>query len=324
MSNKVFLIVALILCGTLTWGQNPWFEFSKEIAEVEIKSSADGSMQKAMLYKSSKEGQPLIVHLHSWSASYLKTQPVILEQIRCLDYNYIYPDFRGSNNRPEACGSDLAISDIEDAISFALEKTAADRLQVHIIGSSGGGHASLMCYMRLTYPVRSFSAWVPITDLEAWYWEVLGRGYDNYAENILNVTSSGTTLDVAEARRRSPLFCPYPANLRKGASVSIYAGIHDGYTADVPITQSIYMYNKIVKEKYPNDKNAIVPDRDILEMLTKRSFPEVPPVNIGNRKLHYHKRISDVELVIFEGGHEMLSEYVFDLMPIGGEVRHEP
>ena len=32
----------------------------------------------------------------------------------------VYPNFRGPNNRPEACGSDFAVQDIEDAVDRVL------------------------------------------------------------------------------------------------------------------------------------------------------------------------------------------------------------
>ena len=324
VSGKIFLIPALMLYSTLLPGQSTWGEVSKEITEVEIRSSADGSMQKAMLYKSSKAGQPLIVHLHSWSASYRTAQPDMFAQIQYRDYNYVYPDFRGPNNRPEACGSDLVISDIADAIAYALKETGADGTEVHLVGSSGGGGAVMNCYMRLKYPAKSFSAWCSITDLESWYWEVLARGYTNYANSIMKSTSSVITLNIGEAKHRSPMYYPYDPKLREGASLSMYAGIHDGYTADVPITQTIHMYNKIVKEKYPEDTNATVPDRDIIELLSKRCYPGAPRANIGDRKLHYHKRAGDIEMVIFEGGHDRLDDQVIGLIPVLDKVKRNP
>jgi lysophospholipase L1-like esterase/pimeloyl-ACP methyl ester carboxylesterase len=324
MQFKILLMSALLLCSICAQGQQTWKDVWPEINEVEIKSSADGSMQKAMLYKSSKPGRPLVVHLHSWSATYRTVQPDIVPQIEYRDYNYIYPHFRGPNNRPEACGSDLVIADIEDAIAYALSVTGADRSQVHLVGSSGGGGTVMNCYMRLKYPAKSFSAWCSVTDVESWYWEVVSRGYHRYANDVLKCTSSTTTLNVAEARKRSPHFYPYPDKLRAGAALSMYAGVHDGYVADVPITQTLNMYNKIAQEKYPENKNAVVPDKDIIELLSKRSYPNAPPANIGDRKLHYHKRAGDIEVVIFEGGHDRLDDQLIGLMPIESEVKRNP
>ena len=95
-----------------------------------------------------------------------------------------HPDFRGANNKPEATCSTLVLSDIEDAIDFALKHTNADPQEVHIIGVSGGGLATLYAYMNIQYPVKSFSAWVPISDIDAWYWESVGRK-QKYADDIV-------------------------------------------------------------------------------------------------------------------------------------------
>ncbi|MDR1672275.1 MAG: GDSL-type esterase/lipase family protein [Bacteroidales bacterium] len=324
MKREFFVVSLCLLCSVFTTFSQSWDDASKgkwtaEFKEVDIKSSADGTTQKAMLYRSTKgAGQPLIVSLHTWSGNYTQTNPLTME-ILIRDYNFIQPDFRGPNNRPEACGSDLVIADIEDAIAYAIEKTDADKSQVHIVGASGGGYASFLCYMKLQYPVRSFSAWMPISDLEAWYWESVGRR-QRYSDDILKSTSPDGTPDFVEMRKRSPLHLPYPAH-RKGSSLYIYTGIHDGYTGSVPVTHSINMYNKIVYEKYPADKHNFVPQEDVVKMLAMRVFPGAPQATVGNRHIHYHKRTGDVELTIFEGTHEQLTDQAIGLIPVNKPVR---
>jgi len=156
-----------------------------------------------MLYRArQKEPRPLIVSLHTWSGAYLQEDP-LAEEILLRDWNYIHPDFRGPNNQPEACGSEQVISDIEDAIQFAIEHAHIDPSQVHIIGVSGGGYTTLMSYFKLNYPVKSFHAWVPVTNLVDWYWECTGRGLE-YARDLEEVTTGGNGFNPAEARKRSP------------------------------------------------------------------------------------------------------------------------
>ena len=78
-------------------------------AEVEIKSSADASMQKAIFHPSATaDAQPLIVSLHTWRGDYLQKDP-LADEILLRGWNYIHPNFRGSNTSPEACGSDKVI-----------------------------------------------------------------------------------------------------------------------------------------------------------------------------------------------------------------------
>src|SRR5690606_11465605 len=84
-------------------------QFPDGFVRVEIRSSADNTIQPAIFYRSKAlEKMPLIVSLHSWSNCYLNVDPHA-KNIKEKDWNYIYPNFRGPNNRPEACGSLLVV-----------------------------------------------------------------------------------------------------------------------------------------------------------------------------------------------------------------------
>ena len=66
------------------------------------------------------------------------------------------------------------------------------------------------------------------------------------------------------------------------------------------------MYNKIVKDFDTNEQEAIIPSEDIIELLTYRGFCGEKD-SIGGRKIHYKKTYKDkIQLIVFEGGHEML------------------
>lgn len=170
----------------IAWDNTAKRSWLPEFEKVEIKSSVDGAQQKAYIYKSkSREPMPLIVSLHTWSGYYNQTDP-LTKEILARDWNYIHPDFRGANRRPEAMGSPLALADIEDAIQYALKNMNVDKNEVHVIGVSGGGFATLAAFMNLDYPVKSFSAWASISDIEDWFWECSGRG-SRYAKDILAV-----------------------------------------------------------------------------------------------------------------------------------------
>ena len=157
----------------IAWDNTAKRSWLPEFEKVEITSSKDGAQQKAYIYKSkSCEPMPLIVSLHTWSGYYNQTDP-LTKEILARDWNYIHPDFRGANRRPEAMGSPLTLADIEDAIQYALKNMNVDKNEVHVIGVSGGGFATLAAFMNLDYPVKSFSAWASISDIEDWYWEAL-------------------------------------------------------------------------------------------------------------------------------------------------------
>lgn len=308
------------------WDNTKKSKWNKAFLKVEIPSSADGKMQKAYFHKSAKAGQPLIVCLHTWSANYEQHDPMAKE-ILSRDWNYVHPDFRGANNHPEAMGSPLVISDIEDAIRYALQNTEANPKEVHIIGASGGGYATLISYMNIAYPVKSFSAWVPISDIEAWYWESVGRK-QKYAKDILKALDTDSLSMQQKAHDRSPLYQTFPKKQRQDARLYIYTGVHDGYLGSVPITHSIRMYNRLVSEmkygttvpekiakKALKDKD-LVSDAEIIELLTKRckSKYDTSTMLLG-RSLYLVREFGNIRLSVFEGAHEQLP-HALELLPI--------
>ncbi|MFV0324036.1 MAG: GDSL-type esterase/lipase family protein [Bacteroides xylanisolvens] len=288
---------------------------------VEIPSTKDGVIQKAYMYGTTqKTPQPLIVSLHTWSGNFTQKDP-LTKEIMARDWNYIHPDFRGANKKPGTMGSPEVLADIEDAINYALKHTNADPDDVHIIGVSGGGFATLAAYMNVDYPVKSFSAWVPISDIEAWYWESVGRN-SRYAKDILNVVSTdGKTFNKEPAILNSPLRQEYPIEKRKDARLFIYTGIHDGYKGSVPITQSLNMYNRLVGElKYGTsdmdeimlkamDDPHLVSPKEMLELLGKRMKPDYEKNRkLFDREIHLTRKYKNIELTVFEGKHEQIPQ----------------
>lgn len=332
--NKKFtvFIVSLKLCFILgffsnifaqqepAWDNTAKKKWDKAFVEINIPSSADGSQQKAFMYTSkSKTPQPLIVSLHTWSGNYTQEDP-LAKEILARDWNYIHPDFRGANCHPKAMGSPLVLADIEDAIRYAVEHSKANPEEVHVIGVSGGGYATLLTYMNTTYPVKSFSAWVPISDVEAWYWESVGRG-SKYAKDILKSVSTDSTFNREETVLRSPIRHTFPIDKRKNAKLYIYAGIHDGYKGSVPITHSLNMYNRLVGElKYGNVTNEeiamnafsdkdLISQSEIIELLSKRINPDYDKSKtLYGRNIYFFRNYENIQLNIFEGRHEQLPQ----------------
>lgn len=323
MKNVVLLFLSLIYGGFSVLAQkDPVWDNTKdkhwgnEFVHVQIPSSTDGALQNAWFYRSSKAtGQPLIISLHSWSGDYNQEDPLTKEILQ-KDWNYIHPDFRGTNNKPDACGSPLVISDLLDAIHFAIKNAKVDTTNVHIIGVSGGGYLTLLAYMQLDYPVKSFNAWAPISDLQSWYWESRGR-HNKYANDLENVAKKGGVINWDELKSRSPMFLKVPQALRKNAVINIYEGVHDGYTGSVPISHSILFYNKIARALYPTNKNAVVPDSIWMSILIKQCNPDADSsLRIGDRMIHLQKKLPKASLTLFEGGHEMIVPRALDLIPV--------
>ncbi len=299
------------------WDDTRSKNWPSEVPKVSIPSSADGKAQNAYFYKApGAERKPLIVSLHTWSGNYEQKDTLVHFCIR-RGYHYIHPDFRGPNNNPEALGSNLVISDIDDAIAYALSNAPVDPGNIHVIGVSGGGYATVLTYMKSKHNIRSFSAYVGIYNLIDWYHESTGRG-NRYAGDIAAATSGDRNrLDINEAKKRSPYFMDTPTGLRKNSRLNLYCGIHDGYTGSVPVSHTLRVYNKIVKDFQPDAMAALIPEEYIRTMLSARSLPGMPDQGTFlGRKIIYRNQYSDlVSVTAFEGTHEM---------PPGNVLAHVP
>jgi hypothetical protein len=319
---NIYLCLLFIQWGIYAKAQNNGNEqgWPAECKKVEIISSADHTPQYAYFFQvKSNQPRPLVVKLHAWSSDYAKVDNVA--QL-CIDsdYNYINPDFRGGNDHPEACGSPLVIQDINDAIDYAIANANVDTTSIHIIGGSGGGYATLLCYMKIKRPIKTFTAWASITNLVDYYYECVGRKekYEKYAHDLEKVTSglpkSGFVpyFNETEAVKRSPIFMDTPVNLRKNSKLFIYAGIHDGgLSGDVPFIHSLKMFNKIVSDFDYSEQTALFSTEEMLRLLdwqTTKSQIFKDHLSVLIQRQYLNK----IQINLFEGGHEMISERMLD------------
>jgi len=119
---------------------------SAAAVRVEIPSTADGTLQPSYFAAPETcEKVPLLVVLHTWSYSFDSPRDTATETW-CSNkgWAYLYPNFRGPNHTPDACGSDKAVQDIVDAVSWAKKKANIDESRVYLLGGSGGGHMALL------------------------------------------------------------------------------------------------------------------------------------------------------------------------------------
>ena len=122
------------LVGTLIINGRAEGKYPDQVREVQIKSSVDGTFQKSLFFAPESEKKvPLLVALHTWSSGWQNTYYVPLAE-GCIErqWAFIHPDFRGPNKGPDACGSDLAVSDIIDAVKWAKEKTGIDTSRIYL------------------------------------------------------------------------------------------------------------------------------------------------------------------------------------------------
>ncbi len=320
---KRFLIVALACMfaavSAAAYDGNDWPAESKV---VQIKSSADGQMQPARFYAAkSKAPRPLVVRLHAWSAHYDVPERPLFEQLIKEDVNFISPDFRGPNERPEAMCSDLVLSDINDAIDYAIAHGNVDENEIHIIGGSGGGTATLFCYMRLQRKIKTFTAWSSITDILDYYYACKGRPeYDRYCHMIDQATSGvareGFTpyLDKQEAMRRSPILMDVPVELRKDSKLFLFHGIHDGgNSGDVPFTHTLRFFNKVVAAFDVTARDIMFTDTEMLRWMEWQIVGE--PFEREKQEVLVKRNYKDKVIVcLIDAGHTMVEGHELDAL----------
>jgi pimeloyl-ACP methyl ester carboxylesterase len=308
--QKTALLLLFVLVNT-AFAQRPDF-----LKKDSIRSSLDGNTQVFYYDKSTASTpQPLVVELHSWSNSADSQKDMVAAQANAKKWNYIFPDFRGVNNHPKACCSEFVISDIDEAIDWALKNLPVDPKRIYVIGTSGGGYATLAMFMKSRHQIQTFSAWASISDLSAWYGESVERK-NKYAAEILQCTGANSGFDAQKARERSPLFWKTPAKNRRNSHLQIYAGIHDGYTGSVPISHSINFYNKLLTDTGEKDHARYVSENEAASMLKTQTFSgQKPSKTIGDRAVLYQKSSKNISLTIFEGTHEILKNAALELIP---------
>jgi acetyl esterase/lipase len=287
----------------------------ESIKSVAINSSYDGKLQNIRYYRSKNKNRPLVTSLHSWSYGY--NQDLSSEHFsRCIerDWNCIFPDFRGPNNNPEACGSDAAMQDIRDAVSWAAKELVTDPRRFFLTGESGGGFASLLAASQRPSAWTAVSAWVPISDLEKWYYETSVRKlrYAGDLEKVCGCKPGVSNKIDSEYKKRSPIHNIWRAHI---IPMDINAGIHDGHNGNsVPVGQSIRAFNELAKA---SQKKEDVIDDEIIDYIERNeSVPDwFDKGNTAdgsyNRKIHLRRISSLSRLTIFEGGHEMLYDAAF-------------
>ncbi len=313
----VFFLVACAGCASLTkTGNLTRAEIEKgriedwpqAVADVRVASSGDGTEQHALFYASKSQiRRPLLVALHSWSGGYLqKTGVPYANWCIANDWIFIHPDFRGQNNRPQAMGSELVVADILSAVTYAKQHANVDESRIYLAGGSGGGFAALLLAGRAPEMWTAVSAWVPIIDLQTWYFESVERRqkYAGEIEVALGGVPKEGTPAADEAKKRSAMTYLSAA---RGRRVSISAGIHDGHKRDsVPIIHALRAFNILAD---PKDRLS---DQQITWFTEKESVPPelvaetTADPSYGDKTPLFRRQSNNATVTIFEGGHEIL------------------
>jgi dipeptidyl aminopeptidase/acylaminoacyl peptidase len=285
---------------------------SATAAEVQIRSTKDGTQQPALLEvpegakNASSSPVPLLVHLHSWSADYKNSSLMSEAQQAARQRGWVFlsPNFRGPNNRPEACGSELARTDVIDAVHYAQSVARIDPRRIYILGGSGGGYMALLLAAHYPELWAAVSSWVPISDLAAWHASAKAAGL-RYSEMLERCCGGTPASAAAEYRKRSPLF---GLGRSKGLPISIHVGIHDGHRGSVPVSHSLRAFNELAKANGHADQ--VFSDDDIRQITDHEMIPaglqtQTPTRSQdGKFRTLLHRTAGPAAITIFEGGHE--------------------
>lgn len=282
------------------------------VHEISYKSTADNSMQPAMFYHPDAAGSiPLIIALHTWSGDFRQNDHSDIAKW-CADngWAYIHPDFRGPNRRPEATGSDLVIADIASAVEYAVEAADVDPNAVYLVGTSGGGYAALLMAGRRPELWAGVSAWVPISDLSAWYAHCRTHGL--IYQHDIAVSCGGAPGDSREIdaayRARSPLTWLENA---KGVRLHINAGIVDGHTGSVPVSQSLNAFNAVANEVDRISSEDIHYMTERADVPTRLRTSVIDPAYEQKKPL-FRRSSGMATITIFDGGHELIHAAAID------------
>jgi dipeptidyl aminopeptidase/acylaminoacyl peptidase len=296
---------ARVASGQVTENGGGW---NRAVQRITYRSAADGSDQPMMFYRPQTSApRPLLVALHSWSATYRQSASAIYaEWAIANDWVFIHPQFRGPNVRPQATGSDLVIADVLSAIDYAKANAQVDDKRIYSVGWSGGGYLALLLAGREPQLWAGVSAWVPISDLNAWYRES-ARLKTKYARQIeASCGGNPTTNEAAaeECRRRSALTY---LDRARGIAIDLNHGIRDGHgSAPVPVSQSLHAFNALV----PSD--ARFSDEEIAAITRNAKIPpelrQPAQRDAGGLRVLLRRESGAARVPIFDGAHDKNTE----------------
>ena len=308
----VFILLAAAISSRAAAQEAPAASSDGLLLEVAIASSLDGQRQSVRYWApplAREQPTPLFVFLHSWSSDYRQDCTPWWKEASQRNWIYLQPDFRGPNNRPEACGSPLARQDVLDAIDWASANYKVDRSRIYLAGASGGGHMAMLMAGRHPDRFSAVSAWVGISDLAEWQrFHSQGGKPGRYAEMV--VASCGGIPDasatVAEQyRERSPIH--WLQNVGD-LPLDLAAGVHDGKKGSVPIAHTLRAFNVVATTRGAATVSEV--EMEQLQSNARLSLPQtedqVTDTAYG-RNIHLRRSAGSTRVTIFEGGHEGLA-----------------
>jgi predicted esterase len=285
-----------------------WRDRVPQIPVVEIPSSADGKKQRAIWFDSdTKKEKPLLIALHSWSADYEQNLNIPFAEFAVQnDWAFLHPDFRGPNVRPQATASELAVSDVIDAVAFAHKHAEIDKRRIYLVGYSGGAMKALVLAGRYPEMWAGVAAFGSIFDIADWYHFNRGKNPRYRREIAASCGGAPRPGSAAEStcRERSPL------HVLDGAAGKVPVLIAHGISDEtVPPRHAIRAYNTLADEddRFSDEELELIETRGEIPpaIQSKKSdmAPLFAPAGLPVR-LERHSR--KVTLVLYGGGHDLV------------------
>ncbi|MEQ1824688.1 MAG: prolyl oligopeptidase family serine peptidase [Pirellula sp.] len=292
-----------------------------QVQRINYLSGADQSQQPSLFYDpGGSDAKPLLIALHTWSGNY--TQSNSAYAVWCIEKRWVmmHPDFRGVNDRPEACGSEQAVQDIMSAVEHAKRVARIDENRIYLIGASGGGYASLLMAGRAPELWAGVSAWCPIYDLKTWHSENKARGL-KYAQMLERVCGGAPGTDAKTDEQylvRSASAWLMEAN---GVHLSINTGITDGHDGSVPVSHTLNAFNAVSQE------SEKIPDSLIARLVQEPRLPsdlKIPPNDplFASKSVLFRRASRNAQVTLFQGGHEII--YLAGLAWLEQQRRDKP
>jgi dipeptidyl aminopeptidase/acylaminoacyl peptidase len=284
-----------------------WRRRVPQVEPIRIRSSLDGSQQRALWYDSgSRHARPLLVVLHSWSADYEQNLDIPFAEFAIgNDWVFVHPDFRGPNRRRQATASELAVQDVMDAVAFARGRAAVDPARIYLVGYSGGAMKALVLAGRHPEVWAGVAAWSPVYDIPDWY--AYNRGRNGHYRRTIAASCGGPprpgTAAEAECRARSPY-----AHLARAAGRVPILIAHGMGDETVPLRHALDAYDALAapEDRFSEHQRAYIDTFGKLPPELRHAPPRSDPLfDRAGVPIRLERRSRAVTLVLHRGGHDM-------------------
>jgi poly(3-hydroxybutyrate) depolymerase len=283
---------------------------------IQIRSTRDGTLQPAYLivppgYGATGPGTPLVVALHTWNFTHEQRFQELEAGTARRNWIYLFPLFRGVDDHPDACGSEIAQQDILDAVGWTQSHLQIDKKRIYLYGWSGGGHMALLMAERQPELWAAVSAWAGITDMAAYYRERLQDKppiTTNQLEACMGGAPGVSGAVTAQYSARSPI--THMAGAAK-VPVDIWNGRDDG---DVSATHALLAFNRLAAATSARP----VTSEEIAQLVRAngrlaRPLPgdQVTDASVG-REIFLRRMAGASRVTIYQGGHEAMAAPTFE------------